>query len=319
MGPFRARRLISRSSSDIAGWPSRRALRSARAEGARINQIVRESLRDAEILEQQGRLSEAMEALGEGLAVDPDNPDAVAKMEGLRTEVVRLQRERTRRDPGNGLRQPRQVPPFSEELRRGLESAAARLSIFARAPKRNSSSIGPGPGSWPRCRPNRTQRPGRRRSPPVLTRPANWNPADDSAEPGSPAPVLAADPENRDALALQRRILAGATGLRGRGLTRSSAGRVSRRVRVRALRTRDLGGQLRPRARPGKPRQLWIRSENPTRRSAAVSSARGPSKTCRRPSALQTSGATVPDGTRAQLVRSPDFRLSGVIIDTLAG
>jgi DNA-binding NarL/FixJ family response regulator len=64
------------------------------AEGERIAAIVRESLRDAEILERQGRLAAAMEALGEGLAVDPENPEAGAKMEELRTEVVRRERER---------------------------------------------------------------------------------------------------------------------------------------------------------------------------------------------------------------------------------
>ena len=64
------------------------------AEGDRIASIVRSSLRNAEILERQGRLNAAMEALGEGLAVDPDNPDAVEKMEQLRTEVVARERER---------------------------------------------------------------------------------------------------------------------------------------------------------------------------------------------------------------------------------
>jgi tetratricopeptide (TPR) repeat protein len=62
------------------------------AEGERIATIVRESLRDAEILERQGRLAAAMEALGEGLAVDPENSDSVEKMKQLRTEVVRLER-----------------------------------------------------------------------------------------------------------------------------------------------------------------------------------------------------------------------------------
>ena len=91
---------IQGSASDLAELERYRRLaldarsKAAEAEGERIAQIVRESLRDAEILERQGRLPEAMEALGEGLAVDPENPEAVAKMDELRTEVVRLERER---------------------------------------------------------------------------------------------------------------------------------------------------------------------------------------------------------------------------------
>jgi tetratricopeptide (TPR) repeat protein len=129
---------IQSSSSDLAELERYRGLAlearaaAAKAEAERIAQIVRESLRDAEILERQGRLPEAMEALGEGLAVDPENPDAVAKMETLRNEVVRLERERS-----------------------------------VRAPKRKGSLTALGLVSWRRSRRRRTPRLGRRRSPPV--------------------------------------------------------------------------------------------------------------------------------------------------------
>jgi tetratricopeptide (TPR) repeat protein len=91
---------IQASDSDLAELESYRRLaveaRQAVAarEAERIDQIVRESLREAEILERQGRLQDAMDALGKGLAVDPDSPEAVSRMEDLRQEVVRQERER---------------------------------------------------------------------------------------------------------------------------------------------------------------------------------------------------------------------------------
>jgi tetratricopeptide (TPR) repeat protein len=64
---------------------------AASAEEQRIEQIVSDSLREAGSLEAQGRLDDAMSALGRGLAVDPDNAEALSVMERLRTEVARQQ------------------------------------------------------------------------------------------------------------------------------------------------------------------------------------------------------------------------------------
>lgn len=91
---------IQASDSDLAELDRYRRLtveaRQAVAaeEAQRIEQIVRESLREAEILERQGRTQDAMDTLGKGLAVDPENPDAVSRMEHLRREVVRQERDR---------------------------------------------------------------------------------------------------------------------------------------------------------------------------------------------------------------------------------
>ena len=69
---------------------------SARQEAAaeeqnRIQQILDQSLSEARSLEGQGRLEEAMESLARGLAVAPEDVDAQALMERLRDESRRRQ------------------------------------------------------------------------------------------------------------------------------------------------------------------------------------------------------------------------------------
>jgi len=204
---------VQASASDLAELERYRRLalegraEAAEAEGERIAQIVSESLRDAEILERQGRLPEAMEALGEGLAVDPENPDAVAKMEVLRTEVVRLERERldaTRSaefvsrgrsllEEGNFaeasslFRQALEIRPSTEAQRLFDRARAGLLAEIQADEDAEALQVAIASGL---SQARELQGTGRLAE------------ALDRLQ-----PVLAADPQNRDALALQQRIL----------------------------------------------------------------------------------------------------------------
>ncbi|MBD3852749.1 MAG: tetratricopeptide repeat protein, partial [Acidobacteria bacterium] len=184
-------------------------LEAAEAEDERIAQIVRESLRDAEILEEQGRLPEAMEALGKGLAVDPENPEAVAKMEDLRTEVVRDERERVDANRARDLvsrgrslldeenyseasslsRQALEIRPSPEAQRLFDRARAGLLAEMQAEEDEGARQLAIAFG---------------------LTQARELEGTGHFAEAlNRLQPVLAADPQNRDALALQQRILEG--------------------------------------------------------------------------------------------------------------
>ncbi len=285
------------------------------AEGERIATIVRESLRDAEILERQGRLQAAMEALGEGLAVDPENPDAVSKMEELRAEVVRVERERfddtraadlIRRgtalleeenftEASSLFRQALSIRPGGEaqqllsQARAGLlaeiqanEDAVARQTIvtIGLAEARELESVGQHSGALDRLQ-----------------------------------PVLAAEPQNREALALQQRILASQRDstirdsldrVLSEAQSEFAAGRFDRSISA-ANRALALD--------PGNARAL----EHVRLSYGEISRRLLGSRTIENiPPAIRFADlrSDQSDGARAQLVQDPDFRLSGVVIDT---
>ncbi len=74
---------------------AREAKETAVAEEAeRIQQIVRESLDRAEALEAEGDLDAAMSAVSRALAVDPENRQALDAMESLRNQVAEQQAAR---------------------------------------------------------------------------------------------------------------------------------------------------------------------------------------------------------------------------------
>jgi len=288
---------------------------AAEAERERITQIVRESLRDAEIFEGQGRLPEAMEALGEGLAVDPDNPDAVAKMEELRTKVVGLERERedTARvtelvSRGRTLLDEGSFAEASSRFRQALEirpSAEVRR-LFDRAQAGLLSEIQANEDAEARQA--------------VIT--VGLAQARELESAGSFAealdqlqPVLAADPQNRDALDLQQRILEGqqtsaVQDSLGRALADAAAEFVAGRFES-AISAANLALALDPentealetvRNSYGQISRRLLGSRNIENLPPAI-----------RFADFRSEGE---DGTRAQLVQSPDFRLSGVVIDT---
>jgi len=312
---------IQNSRSDLAELERYRKLAiealaaAAEAENERIAQIVRESLRDAEILERQGRLPEAMEALGEGLAVDPENPDAVTKMETLRTEVVRLERERLDTTQaadfisrGRSLLKEGNHAEASSLFRQALEirPSAEAQDLFNRARAGLLDEI-------------RAEEDAEARQAAIatgLTRARELEAAGNFAEAlDRLQPVLAADPQNRDGLALQQRILerqrdSTVRDALGQALEEAEAavvaghfeGAISAANRALALdpgnadaleHVRNSYGQISRRLLGSR----TVENLPPAIRFADFRSDRA-------------------DGTRAQLVRSPDFRLSGVVIDT---
>jgi len=290
-------------------------LKAARTESDRIAQIVRESLRDAEIFERQGRLPEAMEALGKGLAVDPENPDAVAKMEALRSEVVRLERERldaTRAadfvgrgrsllDEGNYaeasslFRQALEIRPSTEAQRLFDRARAGLLSEMRAEEDAEARQVAIVAGL---TQARELQGAGR------LTE------ALDSLQ-----PVLAVDPQNRDALALQKGIFERQQSSADRdSLTRAlieaeaefAAGRYEG-----AISAANFALAL----DPGNAAAL----ETVRKSYGQISSRLLGSRTVENlPPAIKFADfrSDNPDGSRAQFVRSPQFRLSGVVIDT---
>jgi tetratricopeptide (TPR) repeat protein len=92
------------------------------AAGRRAEQVVRQSLEEARDLEARGQLDEAMDALAEGLAVAPENEEAVALMAGLRARAVeRDERRRAEQAAGEMLEQAK------AHLARGEARQAASL------------------------------------------------------------------------------------------------------------------------------------------------------------------------------------------------
>ncbi len=312
---------IQASRSDLAELERYRRLaldarvEAAEAEGERIALIVRKSLRDAEILERQGRLAEAMEALSEGLAVDPENPETVAKMTGLRTEVVRRERERL------------DSTRAEEFIRRGRtrldeENYAEASSLF-----RQAMEIRPGPEAQRLLAlaqdgllaEMRAEEDAESRQAAIVS---GLNRARDLESTGRFAdaldrlqPVLAVDPQNREALALQKRILDSQQDsvIRdslGKALAEAeaefAAGRFERAISA-ANRALALD--------PGNAKALEHVRDSYGQISRRLLGSRTVENI---PPAIRFADFRIDqdDGTRAQIVRSPEFRLSGVVIDT---
>jgi tetratricopeptide (TPR) repeat protein len=312
---------IQSSASDLAELERYRRLAlearaaAAEAEGERITQIVRESLRDAEILERQGRLPEAMEALGRGLAVDPENPDAVAKMEMLRTEVVRLERERLDASRaaefigrGRSLLEEGSYAEASSLFRQALEirPSTEAQRLFDRARNGLLAEI-------------QADEDAEARQAAIAS---GLSRARELESAGSLAvaldrlqPVLAADPQNREALALQQRILerqqsSAVQDSLGGALAEAAAEFAAGRFE-RAISAANFALAL----DPGNADAL----ETVRKSYGQISRRLLGSRTVENlPPAIRFADfrSDREDGTRAQLVRSPDFRLSGVVIDT---
>ena len=312
---------IQGSASDLAELERYRRLalegraEAAEVEGQRIAQIVRESLRNTEILERQGRLPEAMESLGEGLAVDPENPDAVAKMEELRAEVVRLDRERldvTRSAEfvgrGRSLLEEGSYAEASSLFRQALEirpsTEAQRLFDRARA------------GLLAEIQADEDAEARQLAIASGLTRARELEGTGRFAEAlDKLQPVLAAEPQNRDALALQQRILerqqnSAIQDSLGRALEEAEAaveaghfeGAISAANRALALDPGNANALEHVRISYGQINRRLLGSRTVENIPPAIRFA--------------DFRSDLEDGVRAQLVQNPDFRLSGVVIDT---
>jgi len=311
---------IQDSESDLAELRRYRSLaleaiaEIAEAEDERIAQIVRQSLRDAEILEGQGRLPEAMEALSKGLAVDPENLEAVNKMRELRQEVVRQERGRTDANRARDLvnrgtslleaenfseasslfRQALEIRP-SEETQRLFDQARAGLLAEMReeedaGARRRTIAFG-----LTQAR--------------ELEQAGHFSKALDRLQ-----PVLAAEPQNSDALALQQLILeaqqrsADQESLNG-ALAEARAEFVAGRFEA-AISAANLALAL----DPGNTDALEYVRKSYGQVSRFLLGSRIVENL---PPAIRFADfrSEQKDGTSAQLVRSPRFRLSGVVID----
>ena len=287
---------------------------AAKVESERIAQIVRESLREAEILERQGRLQAAMEALVKGLAVDPDNPEATSRMTFLRTEVVRRESEHQAESRAAGLvsegrtlleggsyaeasslfRQALSVRP-SAEAQRLFESAQAEL--LAQVHAQEDAEVREALVASGLVQARESEAAGR------------FSDALDRLQ-----PVLAAEPENSEALELQSRIL------------RAQQNRVRRGSIESAL--ADAGAELAAgRFESAISFANRVLAQDRGNASALEYVQQAYQEISRRllgsrmvkniPPAIRFADfrQEKADGSRAQLVDSPDFRLSGVVID----
>ena len=111
---------------------ARKALDDVAAEEQqRIRQILADSLKQAGELEAQGQLKEAINVLGQGMSVAPDDPEAVARLDQLRQALARRQQEEqaARRaqglvDEGRGLLAAGRFGEASTALQRALSLGA---------------------------------------------------------------------------------------------------------------------------------------------------------------------------------------------------
>jgi len=290
-------------------------LEAARVEEKRIAQIVQESLREAEILEGQGRLPEAMEALGKGLAVDPENPEAVARMDELRTEVVRRDREladaaraRDLVSRGRSLLEEEDYSEASSLFRQALEIRPSpdAQDLFDRARA----------GLLAELQAEENEEARRQTISRGLTRArelvgtGRFADALDHLQ-----PVLAADPQNREALALQQRVLEG---------QQLSADQESLARALAEARADFTAGRFESAISsanfalaidPGNAEALETVRKSYSQISRLLLGSRTVENL---PPAIRFADFRTEqeDGTSAQLVSNPDFRLSGVVIDT---
>jgi tetratricopeptide (TPR) repeat protein len=290
-------------------------LEAARAEEERVAQIVRESLREAEILERQGRLPEAMEALGKGLAVDPENPEAVTKMDELRTEVVRQDRERAdaarARDlvsRGRSLFEEENYSEASSLLRQALEinPSPEAQDLFDRARARLLAELQAEEDEEAR-RQTITLGLTQARE---LVETGRFGEAMDRLQ-----PVLAADPQNREALALQQRVLEGQQLSADRESLARALADAQAEFTAGNFESAISAANFALAIDPGNAEALeTVRSSY-----GQISRLLLGSRTVENlPPAIRFADFRTEqdDGTSAQLVDNPDFRLSGVVIDT---
>jgi tetratricopeptide (TPR) repeat protein len=288
---------------------------AAKIESERVARIVGDSLRAAEVLERQGRLSDAMAALGEGLAVDPNNADALTRMEGLRSAVVQQERDRLDEiraaelvDRGRSELEKRNYAEASSLLSQAIEirPSPEANELFERAREALLAQMQAEQDSEARAAAIASGLSQARQ----LEDNGRFSEALDRLQ-----PVLAADPENREALALQRRIFdsqqaSAEQDSLARALSQAesefAAGRFEGAIsaanfalaidpaNAEALETvRRSYGQISRRLLGSRP----IENLPPAIRFADLRTDRT-------------------DGSRAQLVTRPGFRLNGVVIDT---
>lgn len=281
------------------------------AEGAagRTARIVREGLQEADLLEKQGRLEEAMSAVGRVLAVAPDHAEASAAMTRLRQAASAAERSR-------------QEVARAAALVAGARSALAERRFAAAASAlREAVALAPGGEAEALLR---QAEDGLRASLPPASGPAVADALAEVrrlADAGNVAlaleklqPILVAEPGNGEAASLQARLLE----------MRRAAERSDALRRLVAEGDGELEAGRPERALVAANRALALEPADAAalglvqRAYAEISRALiGTGGTGRVPPAIRFADQreVKDDGSRVQVVRDADFRLSGVVLD----
>ena len=312
---------IARSAEDLALLQRYRKLTNeARAGGddgaaERVATIVARALNEADALDAQGRPDEALAALSRALAVAPGHAEAVARAARLRKEVDRRERERQESERAAGL-----VSSARVALAAGRFAEAASLL-------RQALAIRPGAepeGLLRRAEEGMLSTVGSARESRAAALEQAIASARELAGAGRYAealdrlqPALALDPGNRDAAALLERLLA------ARRLT------AQRDAVARAVAEADAehAAGRHERALAAANRALALDAASETARAAARRAygeisrqllGRGTGQNLPPAIRFADQRESLPDGTRAEVVDEPDFRLSGVAFDRSA-
>jgi len=281
-------------------------------EAERVAAIVARALNEADALEGQGKPTEALDALSRALAVAPGHPETIARATRLRKDVDRRERERQEDEQAKGLASSARVA-----LAEGRFAEAASLL-------RQALSLRPSAdpeGLLHRAEEGMLTALGTARASRVAAVEEALASARELAGAGRDAealdrlqPALALDPGNRDAAALLERLLS------DRRLT-AQRDAVARAV-AEANAEHAAGRHERALAAANRALALDATSE-PARaavRRAYVEISRqllGRGTGRNLPPAIRFADQreALPDGTRAEMVDEPEFRLSGVVFD----
>ena len=289
-----------------------------RLKGQRIEALVRDSLAEARIFEEQGRIEDALTAVGQALAVSPEDPEASVVLDRLRGLLARAEQEsdRLRRrsalvDRGRELLDAGDLSEAASVLRQALalgedEEAEAR-ALLEQAQSELRASLDTG-----------SRRTTAIESSLGETRRLRDEGRIEEALEGLQS-ILAIDPGNRTALDLERDLLEmQAADARERQLAES--------VTAFLAETRDAlaAGRFEDALR-GANRALALDAANADALDQLARAYSGLNRSLlgglsqqeNFPPAIDFADARQEraDGSRAQVTRSPDFRLSGMVID----
>ncbi|MBK9965669.1 MAG: AAA family ATPase [Holophagales bacterium] len=309
---------IARSADDLAELTRYRELTNeARAstgqgEAERIATIVSQALKEAESLEREGKPAEALDALDRALAVAPEHTEAVARAARLRKDVDRRERERQDVAQAASLVSSARVAldggRFAEAASLVRQALALRPGadpegLLQRAEDGILSALGPARGS---------------RGPAVGEALAAARTLADAGRTAEALdrlqPALALEPGNREAAALLERLLAArrVAELRdavARAVAEADAEHTAGR-HERALAAANRALALDAASQPA--RAAVRRAYGEIGRQLLGARPGG-----NLPPAIRFADQreNLPDGTRAQLVDEPEFRLAGVAFD----
>lgn len=283
-------------------------------EQRRIQTIVRDALDRAAGLELQGELDEAMSALGQALAVAPDHSEASSAMERLKTKVVEEQAARELQarvarlvDQGRSLLDAGQYGEASSALRQAnsLQPSAEIQSLLEDAQSRLRSELD-----------------ARNRLSLIAERLSETERLESSGRIAEALEtlqtVMALEPSNRRALDIQTRLLQAQSAADEERARRASLQELLGEVEShfsaghyeQCLATANRALALEPGNRDAL-QYIGLAYRQINQRLLGTGGLQNIPPAIRFADFRQEVG----DGSRAQLVRDPDFRLSGVIID----